>query len=766
MSFGFSTMALVPALAGHHNKMLLSVKRLIHHSNTIITPVQQLTQQAERQWQVSNRLCNMGTDLDTLTRERQMENFLAIFHDMFRPGVPVDSETYASLLQVCADIKSLADGKLVHGHMLVTGIEQKNFLANKLVSMYAKCGSLVDGRLAFDTMKKRNAFSWNVMITGYVVHDYCEEALTLYHQMQCAGFQPDNFTFPFVLKACGKLASLREGKKIHDFIITSGFEPNIFVNSALVDMYAKCGSSQLARQVFDKMSQRNVVSWTAMIAGYTQNGEGNEALKLFQQMQMEGLKPNWVTIVSVLPASVLVASLQHGKEIHAYITRNEIESTVSLENALLDMYAKCGNIECARQVFERMIQRDVVSWNSIIAGYVQNGPANEALKLFNQMPSKSVKPDSVTITSVLPACARLGALQQGKDIHEQVRRNGFESIISVGNALIDMYAKCGCIEFACQVFDGMLQRDVVSWTAIIAAYGMHGHGEDALRLFHDMQEVSLKPNHITFIAVLSACSHGGLVDEGWQYFNHMVRDYGISPGLEHFACMVDLLGRAGKLDEAYNFIKKMPIEPDAAVWGALLGACKIHSNIEIGQRVADHLLELKPGNAGFYVLLSNIYADAGRWDDVAKVRVIMKDSRVKKSPGCSWIEVENKVHTFLVGDRSHTQSEKIYAMLETLAGQMKDSGYVPNTRFVLHNLDEQEKEGILSSHSEKLAIAFGLMNTCPGTPIRIVKNLRMCGDCHIAIKFISKVVGREIIVRDANRFHHFQDGLCSCDDYW
>jgi pentatricopeptide repeat protein len=301
---------------------------------------------------------------------------------------------------------------------------------------------------------------------------------------------------------------------------------------------------------------------------------------------------------------------------------------------------------------------------------------------------------------------------------------------------------------------------------MITGYGMHGHGEEALALFHKMQKIGIKPDHVTFTCVLNACSHAGLVDEGRQYFNSMSQAFCVTPRVEHYACMVDLLGRAGCLDEAQTFIERMPLEPNAGVWGALLGACRIHGNIELGERVAKCLFNLEPENDGNYILLSNIYASSGRWDDVAKVRAKMKEKQVKRTPGRSLVEVKGRIHAFCVGDRSHPQSDQIYATLEILAGQMKEAGYIPNTNFTLHNVEEEVKENLLSSHSEKLAIAFGLINTSPGTPIQITKNLRVCDDCHTATKFICKIVSREIIMRDANRFHHFKDGLCSCGDYW
>eukprot|EP01018_Ginkgo_biloba_P019070 Gb_40766 [translate_table: standard] len=700
---------------------------------------------------------------EELGRLKEAVNILFVINEQ---DIPVESGIYVSLLQACANLKALAEGKQLHGHILINGINQNVFSETTLVSMYAKCGNVADARFVFDKMQTKNVFSWNAMIGGYAMQRLCFQALKLYYQMQRASVQPDSFTFPCVLKACASLASLQQGMEIHVYIIKGGFDLDVFVKSALVAMYAKCGSLESARHVFDKMSQRDAVSWNAMITGYTQNKHYDEALKLFWQMESEGVNPTKYTITSVLSACAGIVDLQQGKDIHDYISRSGLEFDVFVSNALIAMYAKCGSIKDAYDVFNKMLQRDVVSWNAMIAGYAQNGFCADALELFSEMELRGVEPDLVTIASVLPACTHLAALQQGKEIHAYMITSGFNPDVFVDNAFIDMYAKCGSIENARQLFDRMSHRDVVSWNVTIMGYGMHGHGQEALSLFSHMQKAFVRPDDITFMAVLSACSHAGLVDEGWQYFDIMSRDYHIIPSVEHYACMVDLLGRAGCLDEAQNFIKKMPFEPNAIVWRALLGACKIYCNMELGEHVAERLLELEPEYAGNYVLLSNIYAAAGRWDDVTKVRAVMKDRGVKKCPGCSWIEIKSRVHSFVVGDRSHPQSKKIYALLDSLALQMEEAGYVPDTNFVLHDVEEERKEQLLYHHSEKLAIAFGLLNTCPGTPIRVTKNLRVCGDCHTATKLISKIFKREIIVRDSNRFHHFKDGLCSCGDYW
>eukprot|EP01018_Ginkgo_biloba_P030656 Gb_29990 [translate_table: standard] len=691
---------------------------------------------------------------------------LRLFHQMQLTGVKPNQVTILGVLPACADLAALQEGECIHDYIIKNSFESDLSVGTALVAMYAKCGSIRLVRQIFQRMHKRDLVSWNAMIAGYAQNGYFTEALMLFHQMQLEGVKPDWATIVTLLPMCANSAALRQGKMIHDYIIRSGFQSDVYVGNALIDMYAKCGSMDIAHELFDKMSRRDVVSWNALIGGYAQSGFADKALKLFHEMQLAGVKPDRATIVNVLPACADLAALQQGKDIHEYVINNSLESDVSVTTALVAMYAKCGSIDVSCRLFDKLSKRDVISWNSMIAGYAQNGLANEALTLFHQMQLADVKPNRVTIVSVLPACADLAALQQGKGIHAYVIKNGLESDVSVETTLVAMYAKCGSIEMARQLFDIMSRRDVVSWNVMIAGYGMHGHGKDALALFSQMQQIGEKPDRVTFVCVLSACSHSGLLDEGWQYFNCMSQDYYITPGVEHYACIVDLLGRAGYLDEAHELIEKMPLEPDAGVWGALLGACRLHCNIKLGEYVSKRLLELEPKNAGNYVSLSNIYAASRRWNDAAKVRTVLKGKGIKKIPGCSWIEIKNRVHTFVVGDRSHSQTEEIYGMLESLAQHMEAAGYVPNTRFVLHDVEEEEKESILCSHSEKLAIAFGLINSRPGTPLQITKNLRVCGDCHSATKFISKIVSREIIVRDAIRFHHFKEGLCSCGDYW
>eukprot|EP01018_Ginkgo_biloba_P019597 Gb_25048 [translate_table: standard] len=743
----------------HKNKMVLFLNPVLH-VHGVRVPLATISNALKvEQWHgIDNAITDIRADKITLCQQGRLREALDVLYFMDHHSLHPDTSTFTSLLQACVDNKALTEGKLVHAHIIHTGFKPNIYLENTLVVMYAKCGSLIDARGVLDQMQARNVVSWTAMIAAYTSHGLSEEALTLFYKMQRTGMQPNPFTLSSVLPSCANLAALEHGKEVHKEIIRSGFQSNLFLASALVDMYVKSGSVENARNVFDKMPERNVVSWNAMIAGYAQNGCIDKALDLFEKMP-ERTVVSWTAMIA--------GYAQNGRVDEALILFQNIpEQDVVSWTTIIAGCAQNGRIDEAFELFQKMPGKNVVSWTAMIAGFVQNEHFDEALKLFQRMQLTDVKPNADTFTSVLPACANLAALENGKTVHEDIIRRGSQFDVFVGNALVDMYAKCGRIDDACRVFDKMPKRSVISWTAMIVGYGMHGYGKEALKIFEQMQHSDMIPNHVTFLGVLSACCHAGLVDDGWHYFHCMTQYYHITPTMKHYCCMVDLLGRAGRLDEAQDFINKMPIKPDADVWVSLLGACRIHADIKLGECVAEWLFELDPRNAAPYVLLSNIYAAAGRWNDIEKVRNMMKDRKVKQKPGCSWIEVNKQVHAFLVGDRSHPQAEEIYKKLERLSGQMKEAGYVPNTRFVLHDVEEEQKEHILCHHSEKLAIAFGLINTSPRTPIRIVKSLRTCGDCHSATKFISKIVEREIVVRDANRFHHFKDGQCSCRDFW
>lgn len=436
-------------------------------------------------------------------------------------------------------------------------------------------------------------------------------------------------------------------------------------------------------------------------------------------------------------------------------------------NSMLEGYANCKDGKSLHRLFDQMPHRDVVSWNTMIAFYVQMGEFGEAATMFRLMRESGEQPNQVTLISVLSAVAYLGALAQGRWLHAYIDKHGIELNENLGSALISMYSKCGCLEGAIQAFEKTNRKSVDTWNAMISGFASNGHSVKALEFFLKMEDCEVQPNAITFSCVLNACSHARLVKDGVEYFRKMTEVYGIEPDIAHYGCMVDLYGRAGFFDEAEEMMRKMPMEPDAVMWKALLAACKTHGNFKMGERAGIKLIELAPNDHTSYVLLSNMYAMADNWDGVCKVRKMMWERSVKKVPGCSSIELDGVIHEFLVGDINHSRKKEIYEMLDEMGDQLKLAGYEPDTKQVLLDIDEEDvKQTSLSHHSEKLAIAFGFISTKPSTTIRVVKNLRVCSDCHSAIKLLSKIYDRNIIVRDSNRFHHFTNGSCSCGDYW
>lgn len=672
---------------------------------------------------------------------------------------------YTYLLKVCGDVGEIRRGKEIHGQLIVNGFSLDLFAMTGVVNMYAKCGQIEEAYKMFDRMPERDLVSWNTIVAGFAQNGFAELALDLVTRMHEEGRRGDFITIVSILPAVANVGSLRIGKAVHGYAMRAGFDSIVNVSTALVDMYAKCGRVETARLVFDGMKSRNVVSWNSMIAAYVEGGNPEEAMRIFQKMLDQGVEPTNVTIMEALHACADLGDLKRGIFVHKLLDQLKLGTDVSMTNSLISMYSKCKKVDIAADIFSKLQGKTLVSWNAMILGYAQNGRVNEALNYFCKMRSKNIKPDSFTMVSVIPALAELSVIRHAKWIHALVIRSCFEKNVFVMTALIDMYAKCGAVGTARALFDMMNERHVTTWNVMIDGYGTHGLGKAAVELFNKMLEGPTKPNDITFLCAISACSHSGLVEEGIHYFTSMKKDYGIQPVMDHYGAMVDLLGRAGRLNEAWDFIQKMPIEPGITVFGAMLGACKIHKNVELGEKAANRLFELDPDEGGYHVLLANIYAAASLWDKLAKVRTIMEKKGLQKTPGCSLVELKNEVHSFYSGSTSHPQSKRIYTFLETLIDEIKAAGYVPDTNSI-HDVEDYVQENLLSSHSEKLAIAFGLLNSSPGSTIHIRKNLRVCGDCHNATKYISLVTGREIIVRDMHRFHCFKNGVCSCGDYW
>ncbi|KAK7273426.1 hypothetical protein RIF29_14475 [Crotalaria pallida] len=742
---------------------------------------------------------------------------LSLYRLIKTRGWTPDHYTFPFVFKACGELRVLSHGASLHADVYRTGFESNVFVCNAVVAMYGRCGEKKDARKVFDELRQRgieDLVSWNSIVCSYTQAYDVGSALRMFGEMTGGGLvAPDAVSLVNVLPACATLGASLQGKQIHGFAVRSGLVDDVFVGNAVVDMYAKCGKMDEASLVFERMKVKDVVSWnamvtgysqtgrfeealslfekmreedieldvvtwTAVIAGYAQRGHGCEALDVFRQMSSSGSLPNVVTLVSLLSGCASVGALLHGKETHCYAIKfilnfngQNTRDDLMVINGLIDMYGKCQSVNVGRTMFDSISprDRDVVTWTVMIGGYAQHGDANHALQLFSEMfkTGNSIMPNDFTLSCALMACVRLAALRLGSQIHAYVLRNNYDSAnLFVTNCLIDMYTKSGDVDTAQIVFDNMPKRNAVSWTTLMTGYGMHGRGEDALRVFDEMKNVGLVPDGITFLVVLYACSHSGMVDHGINFFYNMSNYYGVPPGAEHYACMVDLLGRAGRLDEAMKLINGMPMEPTPVVWVALLSACRMHSNVELGEFAANRLLELESENDGSYTLLSNIYANARRWKDVARIRYLMKHTGIKKRPGCSWVQDKEGFSTFYVGDRSHSHSQQIYEILADLIQRIKAIGYVPQTSFALHDVDDEEKGDLLSEHSEKLALAYGILTLPRGTPIRITKNLRICGDCHSAITYISMIIEHEVILRDSSRFHHFKNGSCSCKGYW
>ncbi|CAL5384824.1 unnamed protein product [Camellia sinensis] len=732
---------------------------------------------------------------------------------------------------------------LVYAHHLFDKIPEPDIVARTtMIAAYSAAGNPELAREIFrrTPLSVRDTVCYNAMITSYSHNNDGHAAMELFRDMKRDDFEPDNYTFTSILAALALIADQETHcQQLHCAVAKSGTGLVTSVVNALISVYVKCASSPLAsssllmaaakklfdemrvrdelswttiitgyvrngdldaaRQVFDGMNEKLVVAWNAMISGYVHNSFVPEALEMFRKMHLSGIKHDEFTYTSVLSACANAGLFLHGKQVHAYILRMEKLSqdvSLSVNNALITLYWKCGKVDEARLIFSSMPTRDLVSWNAILSAYVnagrinearsfftempernlltwtvmisglaQNGFGEEGLKLFSQMKLEGLKPCDYAFAGAITSCAALAALEHGRQLHAQLVRFGFDSSLSAGNALITMYARCGVVEAAHCVFLTMPYADSVSWNAMIAALGQHGHGAQALEHFEQMLKENILPDRITFLTVLSTCSHAGLVKQGRNYFNSMHKLYGISPGEDHYARLIDLLCRAGKISEAKDVVQTMPFEPGAPIWEALLSGCRIHGNMDVGIEAAERLFELMPQHDGTYILLSNMYANVGRWDSVAKVRKLMRDRGVKKEPGCSWVEVESSVHVFLVDDTVHPEVQAVYNYLEELGLKMRKLGYVPDTKYVLHDMESEQKEYALSTHSEKLAVAFGLLKLPLGATVRVFKNLRICGDCHNAFKFMSKVVAREIVVRDGKRFHHFRNGDCSCGNY-
>ncbi|KAL2317228.1 hypothetical protein Fmac_031104 [Flemingia macrophylla] len=725
------------------------------------------------------------------------DQVILLYVQMLVMAIVPDKYTFPFLLSACSKIMALSEGVQVHGTVVKMGLEGDIFINNSLIHFYAECGKVDLGRKVFDRMLERNVVSWTSLINGYVGRDLAKEAVSLFFQMVEAGVEPNPVTMVCVISACAKLKDLELGRRVCAYICELGVELNALMVNAMLDMYMKCGDICAARRIFDECDDKNLVMYNTIMSNYVHHGWARDVLEILDEMLRKGQRPDKVTMLATIAACAQLGDLSVGKSSHAYVLRNGLEGWDNISNAIIDMYMKCRKKEAACKVFEHMSNKTVVSWNSLIAGLVRGSDVElawrifdemlerdlvswntmigalveasmfeEAIELFREMQNQAIQGDRVTMVGIASACGYLGSLDLAKWVYTYIEKNDVHIDLQLGTALVDMFSRCGDPSSAMHVFRRMESWDVSAWTAAIRAWAMEGNTKGAIELFNEMLKQKVKPDDVVFVALLTACSHGGFVEQGRQLFWSMEKTHSVSPQIIHYGCMVDLLGRAGLLEEALHLIQSMPMEPNDVVWGSLLAACRKHNNVQFTHYAAEKLSQLAPERVGIHVLLSNIYASAGKWADVARVRLQLKEKGVQKVPGSSSIEVHGLIHEFTSGDESHAENTQIGLMLHEINCRLIEAGYIPDTTNVLLDVDEQEKEHLLSRHSEKLAMAYGLITIGKGVPIRVVKNLRMCSDCHSFAKLVSKLYNREIIIRDNNRYHFFKEGFCSCRDYW
>ncbi|PNY12249.1 pentatricopeptide repeat-containing protein at3g01580-like protein [Trifolium pratense] len=590
-----------------------------------------------------------------------------------------DNYSVSIVLKSCAGLRKVLLGKMIHGFLMKVRIDGDMFVGSALIDLYTKCGLMNDAVKVFMEYPKPDVVLWTSIVSGYEQSGSPELALAFFSRMVVSEkVNPDPVTLVSVVSACAQLSDFKVGRSVHGFVKRKGLDTKLCLANSLLNLYGKTGSIKNAANLFREMPDKDIISWSSMVACYADNGAETNALDLFNEMLDKRIKPNWVTVVSALRACAYTSNLEEGMKIHELAVNYGFEMETTVSTTLMDMYMKCFSPEKAVDLFNRMPKKDVIAWAVLFSGYADIGMVHESMRVFGNMLSSGTRPDAIALVKILTAVSELGIFQQAVCFHSFVTKIGFANNQFIGAALIELYAKCCSIEDANKVFEGMAYKDVVTWSSIIAAYGFHGQGEEALKLFYQMANYSdTKPNNVTFISILSACSHSGLIKEGIKMFDIMVNKYKLIPNSEHYAIMVDLLGRMGELDMALDVIKNMPMQAGPDIWGALLGACRIHQNIKMGEVAAKNLFSLDPNHAGYYILLSNIYCVDENWHSATKLRRLVKENSLKKIVGQSMVELKNEVRSFVASDRFHDESGEIYEILKKLHAKMREEGYDP-----------------------------------------------------------------------------------------
>ncbi|KAK7258856.1 hypothetical protein RIF29_24444 [Crotalaria pallida] len=601
-----------------------------------------------------------------------------------------------SILSHCGTNGNITLGSSIHAHIIkkpqsfdsYSSPRNTLYIWNSLLSMYSKCGQLHNAVKVFDDMPVRDTVSWNTMISGFLRKRDFDAGFGLFKDQMRGCCLFDKATLTTMLSACDGMEMCSVTKMIHGLVFVGGFEREVTVGNALITSYFKCGCFDQGRQVFDVMVERNVVTWTAVISGLAQNGLYKDSLNLFAQMRCGSVSPNVLTYLSSLMACSGLQALREGRTIHGLLWKLGMQSDLCIESALMDLYSKCGSLGAAWQIFEYAEELDEVSLTVILVAFAQNGFEEEAIHIFIRMVKLGIEIDHNTVSAVLGVFGVDTSLALGKQIHSLIIKKNFTRNPFVSNGLINMYSKCGDLNDSLLIFYQMTQKNSVSWNSVIAAFARHGDGLRALQFYEEMRMEGAVPTDITFLSLLHACSHAGLVEKGMEFLESMTRDHNLSPRSEHYACVVDMLGRAGLLKEAKKIIEGLPENPGVLVWQALLGACSIHGDSEMGKYAADQLFLASPDSAAPHVLIANIYSNEGKWKERAHAIKRMKEMGVVKEVGISWIEMEKKVNSFVVGDKLHPQADIIYFVLSGLLKHLKDEGYVPDKRCILHYLGQ------------------------------------------------------------------------------
>lgn len=692
-------------------------------------------------------------------------------------GTQFESSFYIPLLQECIAKRSVLNAQMAHSHIVKTGTHEDTFVMTSLVNVYAKCGYMEYAQKVFNQLPGRNVVSWTGLMTGYVHNSQPEVALRVFVEMLEVGAYPTSYTFGTILSACSLLLLVKLGKQIHAYIVKYGIESDTSVGNALCSFYSKCRSLSSAVDTFRRIEEKNVVSWTTVIAACGDNGDPMMGVRYFLMMLSEDTELNEFTFTSIFSLCCTIQALEVGRQLHSLSIKLGFQGNLLIDNSIMYLYLKCGLIDEANRLFDDMESISLVTWNAMIAGRAQmmdladnrlsaQQSGNRALSIFLKMNRSGTKPDLFTLSSVLSVCSSLVALDQGEQVHAQTIKSGYLADLILGTSLVNMYSKCGNIDKAAKAFTEMQTKTMISWSSMISAFSQHGRSQEALQLFEEMLSAGEKPNKITFVGVLSACSQAGLVDKALQYFDMMKTRYKIKPIMEHYACLIDMYVRLGRLEEAFDLTKKMGCEPNDVIWSILIAGCRSQGNMELGYYAAEQLLKLKPKDNETYVLLLNMYLSAERWQDVSRVRKLMKDEKLGKLQDWSWLSIKDKVYSFSPKNWSYPLKIEVENYLSTLVDEIKSRGYQPQSPQVT-DMEDDEAEPVTSSvhHSEKLAIAFGLLQTSKSVPLRIVKSIGMCRDCHTFIKLVSEITDREIIIRDSKRLHRFVNGHCSCGDF-